>query len=233
MSCHRKNSPQQSHYTINGTVLERVDQCRDLGIIIDHKLTFVPQVESVIAKANALLGFISRTCRDMNNPHALRTIYCSFVRSILEYGCLVWQPRFETHANRLELVQRRFTRFALRKLGWNYDAIPSYHLRCQLLSIDSLAVRRKLAAAMFMFDILGNRIDCSNLLASVNINVPSRQTRNYSLLRPTIHRTVYGQHEPINRISVIFNEFQHLFDFGMSRASYKERVLVASRSVNN
>ena len=187
----------------------------------------------MIAKTNALLGFISRTCRDMNNAHALRAIYCSFVRSILEYGCLVWQTLFEIHASRIESVQRRFTWFALRKLGWNHDSIPSYQQRCQLLSMGPLAARRKLAAAMFMFDLLENKVNCSNLLANVNINVPSRQTRNYTLLRPTRHRTVYGQHEPINDISVIFNDFQHLLNFGMSRLTFRGLVLTATRTVNN
>ena len=134
---------------------------------------------------------------------------------------LIWSPRFETHAKRIESIQRRFTRFALRKIGWSYETMPPYPLRCQLLSIETLEDRRSCTDALFMFDLIQNNIDCSSLLSEINFNVPSRQLRHYSLLNSSSHRTVYGQNDPLNRITIQFNKFNHLFDFGMNHNSFK------------
>ena len=110
----------------------------------DHKLTFVNHIDTTIAKANSMLGFISRICKNMDNPHALKSLYTAFVRSSLEFGAPVWQPYHAVHKNRLESIQKRFTRLAIRKLRWNPETMPSYLDRCMLLNIDSLEERRKL-----------------------------------------------------------------------------------------
>jgi hypothetical protein len=37
-----------------------------------------------------MLGLINQSRTRFNNPYALKALYCSYVRSILEYNSIVW-----------------------------------------------------------------------------------------------------------------------------------------------
>ena len=45
-----------SAYQINGSTLEEVSSIRDLGVILDRKLTFSDQINVMVSKANRALG---------------------------------------------------------------------------------------------------------------------------------------------------------------------------------
>lgn len=68
--------------------------------------------------------------------YAIKTLYCSLVRSILEYAAPVWTPFYATQILAIERVQRKFIRFALRQLPWNDPVnLPSYPDRCRLINL--------------------------------------------------------------------------------------------------
>ena len=48
-------------YTIGREELERVQEMRDLGVLIDKKLTFGAHVESVVKRGNRALGLLMRS----------------------------------------------------------------------------------------------------------------------------------------------------------------------------
>jgi hypothetical protein len=75
--------------------------------------------------------------------------------------------------DKVERVQRRFIRYALRDLGWTeiYD-LPPYEHSCALLRLDTLVKRRSLACIMFIFDVLGGRMNSPNLLSALDLNTP-------------------------------------------------------------
>ena len=50
-------APVQTTYFISDTVLEHVGEIRDLGIILDTKLTFAPQVTNVVRRANRSMDY--------------------------------------------------------------------------------------------------------------------------------------------------------------------------------
>jgi hypothetical protein len=49
--------------SIYGTALERLDEIKDLGVIMDLKLSFLPDIEAIISKSSRMLGFIKRVSR--------------------------------------------------------------------------------------------------------------------------------------------------------------------------
>ena len=89
MKITRKKQRFTSTFFLNITELEEVDEFRDLGVITDHLLRWN-------AKANRMLGLIKRTCKGLNDLKTLRTLYCSLVRSNLEYCSVVWSPYSRT-----------------------------------------------------------------------------------------------------------------------------------------
>jgi hypothetical protein len=82
------------------------------------------------------------------------------------------------HVDKVERVQRRFIRYALRGLSWTdtFD-LPPYEHRCALLRLDTLVKRRSIACIMFIFDILSGRINSPNLLSALDLNTPRYRTR--------------------------------------------------------
>ena len=80
LSISLKKKPLNFEYALDDVVLKRVVVQKDLGIIIDSRLTIVPHVDSIIKKANHMCGLIWRNFRSFKNEHALRTIYCSLIR---------------------------------------------------------------------------------------------------------------------------------------------------------
>ena len=47
-----RRNPLQTTYRIGTTTLESVSSIRDLGIILDHKLTFSDNINRTVSKAN-------------------------------------------------------------------------------------------------------------------------------------------------------------------------------------
>lgn len=112
----RKRTPLLSSYRIGQNELERVNTIKDLGVTIDSKACFNEHIALTTAKAFATLGFLRRNAADFVDLFALKTIYCSLVRSQLEYAVQVWAPYYAVQAERIERIQRAFTRFAVRRL---------------------------------------------------------------------------------------------------------------------
>ena len=150
----RKHATDNFNCNLGNQVVERSNKVKDLGVILDSKLTFVDHLNITINKANNMLSFIKRFSFHFKDPYTIKTLYVSYVRSILEYCCVVWAPYQETYINRLESVQKQFLLFALRKLGWNSFPLPSYESRCLLINIETLKKRREIAMIIFVTDII-------------------------------------------------------------------------------
>lgn len=56
----RSQSIISTNYTIGGHVIERKDEIRDLGIILDRKFTFGAHIETITASARQMIGYIKR-----------------------------------------------------------------------------------------------------------------------------------------------------------------------------
>lgn len=226
MSLCRKITPIFYNYCIDHRVLSRVNRIKDLGVSYDDHMNFAVHIDSIVNKANATLGFIKRWAKEFQDPFITRTLYCTFVRPILEYASCVWCPYVSVHINRVEMVQRRFVRFALRGLPWDNPIIlPPYHDRLQLIKLDSLQHRRHISKTVFAFECLQGFIDSPKLISSFAILVPARSLRHVDFLRIDRHKTNYGSHEPITSMSRYFNEFFDHIDFNLSKQNVKSRLI--------
>jgi hypothetical protein len=98
-------------------------------------MNFDLHVNYVISRSMSMLGFVKRFGREFPDPSVLKTIYCAFIHSVLEYGSYIWLPNFVVHRRQIESVQRKFLKFALRGLGcFDPFILPAYEDRCKLLN---------------------------------------------------------------------------------------------------
>jgi hypothetical protein len=86
ISFHRNMWPIEFVYSINRTALERVDEIKDLGVIMDGKMSFLLHIEAIIFKSSRMLGFIKRISRHSHYRYTHKTLYTSLVRPNLEHA---------------------------------------------------------------------------------------------------------------------------------------------------
>ncbi|XP_015372752.1 PREDICTED: uncharacterized protein LOC107168012, partial [Diuraphis noxia] len=102
----RSNERVMFIYTINDVALKHPGDCViDLGITFDQSLTFRNHIEKVTCKALKLLGFVKRISAEFKLSSSLKTLYCSFVRSVVEYGVIIWDPSTLDGSSQLERVK--------------------------------------------------------------------------------------------------------------------------------
>jgi hypothetical protein len=132
----------------------------------------------------------------------------SLIRSKLEYASCVWNTFYDVLVDRVERVQRRFIRFALRGLGWtDIHDLPPNEDRCTLLHLDTPTKRGSIACVMFIFDVLMcGRVNSPNLLSVLNFIAPRYPNRGTEFLRIDFHRTIDRSREPMSSALRQFNE---------------------------
>ena len=128
------NNPKNS-YRMGDKVLEATEEERDLGVLIDDKLDFGKHINTIVAKANRVLGMIKVSFACMNIPMFLN-LYTAQVRPLLEYCVQVWSPHKRKYIKLIEGVQRRATKLVpqLRE--------KTYENRLKVLGLQRLVERR-------------------------------------------------------------------------------------------
>lgn len=222
---HRKMHPIVFHYEIDGIILNRVDHVTDLGVQLDEKMSFELHRSAIISKATRQLGFISKVAKDFSDPHCWKSLYCSLVRPILENASVVWHPHQLTWSLRIERIQKRFIRLALRNLPWrDPDNLPPYPDRCRLLGLETLDRRRKVQQSLLIAKLLNGEVDAPELLSLLEFRVPNRVLRSTTLLQSSFHRTVFGYNEPISACIRAFSAVEEFFEFDEPTRHFANRI---------
>ena len=130
-----KQNP-KTDYTMNGDVKLDKSTCeKDLGIIVDHKLTFSDHTQKVVNKANSKLGIIRRSYTYLDSEVVCK-LYTSLIRPTMEYGIVAWSPVYKKDADAIERVQRRATKLVPK------IKMLSYTERLKKLKLPSMYYRR-------------------------------------------------------------------------------------------
>lgn len=193
-------------YSVNDFALKYSGDCvMDLGISFDRSLTFQTHIEKVTCKALKLLGFIKRISADFKLSSSLKTLYCSFVRSVLEYGLVIWDPCTLDGSCQLERVQRKFLKFATFAL--HIECAPhEYEPVLQRLCLSTLCDRRKQGNLAFLSKLLNGEVDAPVLLSKVNFRVPTFYSRFSVPFRVPFSRSNYLSNCPTVRMMKLANE---------------------------
>jgi hypothetical protein len=128
------------------------DSVKDLGVIVDPSLNFTKHIDSTISKANQRVYLILKSFKS-RDISLMVFAFKVYILPLLDYCSPVWSPSLLKDIDRIENVQRAFT----KKLDGLSDF--SYGLRLVACNLPSLELRRLWADLTLCFKIIHNLVD--------------------------------------------------------------------------
>lgn len=226
MSYFRSSIPLLNNYNINSSNLIRVTEIIDLGITFRYDFDFSAHIDSMISKAYGKLGFIKRKSTNFSNLKTLTVLYCSFVRSKLEYCSIIWNPYFINKNLLIERVQNNFLRFLYFK---KFNCSPNYTSSSdlqRLFNIPTLKSRRDISSLLFFYKVIHYMIDCPEILHLIYFSVKCHNLRNYDLFVIPLCRSNYLKNHPIYRFYSLFNLLGNEIDLFSNFNEFKKKCLM-------
>ena len=109
-------------------------------------------IDSIVCSAKRRMNCIFRAFV-YKDEYFLSNLFCTYVRPLLEYNSPTWNPHLIKDINKIEGVQREFTR-----------RIPSlsdlpYLDRLKLLKLETLELRRLKADLILVYKIINGLVD--------------------------------------------------------------------------
>ena len=139
-------------YCIPSDELEPADTVKDLGITFASDLSWSTHICNITKSAKKKAGWALSVFRD-RSPHVMLTLYKSIVRSLLEYGCPLWNGLSVNDIRNLEAIQRSFTSKIICP-----PYVQDYWDRLKYLHLMSLQRRRERYMIIFMWKIFYNKV---------------------------------------------------------------------------
>lgn len=198
----RKPTPLIYDYTLQSSLLVRVNTIRDLGVSFDTKILFDEHINNIVNKASRALGFVLRMSAEFSSVKTFKILYCAYVRSHLEYASQVWNPRYDVYSSRLERIQKRFLRY-LQFRAKVY--LPDYMTRCHKFHFLPLYKRREIADLAYLLSVANGTVDCPELLGLLGLRTNTALLRRPNVLHVPLVKTNYRQNAFMIRASNSFN----------------------------
>ena len=156
--------------------LDEVSSEKDIGMVIDNRLSFSDQLADKTNKANKIVGLIRRIFVALDEE-IFRCLYVALVRPHLEYANQIWATCLVKDIEAVENVQRRARKLAPALKNLTYEE------RLLKLGLPTLAYRRARGDMIETNKILGGIYDqdvSQDILGCKKIKEQEDTTRGYS-----------------------------------------------------
>jgi hypothetical protein len=188
-------------YTLN---LEKISQqkvLKDLGITFDSNLCFKLHIDKIIKMAKFRAYQILKTL-STDSFKVLSLAYKTYVRPLLEFSTTSWNPTEKISINKIENVQKWFTRIALKKCKRKYQI---YKERLNIFKLTSLETRRLVEDLTLFYKIVKNKtVIPPNKLITFN----TRPSRYHDLQVLIKHKSNLTKNSFINRCATMWNKLE-------------------------
>ena len=204
-----KNNNQYEYNTMNGKfnqILKTTTLERDIGVNISNDLKWEHHIKLIVNKANSKLGLLAKSFR-YKNKQLIKSLYCTFVRPLLEFAVPVWCPYLEKDISKLEKVQHRAT-----KLAPEIRHLP-YNERLKRLGLTTLVDRRTRGDLIQQYKIYHefdniNWYSKQDYASSLATNGPASNVRGHNARLALENITQCNQRENfyLNRVAKYWNK---------------------------
>ena len=135
--------------------LQRVNEYKYLGVVIDSQLTFQTYRDSLINRVNLKISYFRKIRTYMTVKSAL-TLYKGTILPILEYADFVHDFNVKYISKKLQTIQNIGLYIAFNQHNLSYDLRESTETIHRRASLFRLAHRRKMHMVMFIFNYSNN-----------------------------------------------------------------------------
>ena len=150
------------YITSMGITVTRKDQVKDLGVLMSDDFSWSPHIRSMTDNARRIGSWVLGVFKDRSCVTMLQ-LYKSLVRSLVEYSSPVWNPSKVGDIQKIENIQRSFT----RKISGMKDM--NYWERLKRLDLMSLQRRRERYILIHAWKII-NKLSPNDLCLEINTN---------------------------------------------------------------
>ena len=105
----KKSVPNLPSLFMLGREIERKNQTKFLGLVLDDALSWKPHIEAAANKISRMIGVLSKIRTNLT-VESSKLIYYSFVHSHMRYGLVYWQAAAGIYLNRISLLNKRAIR---------------------------------------------------------------------------------------------------------------------------
>jgi hypothetical protein len=202
------------NYSISNSNLKLVSNFKDHEIVYDSKLNFSYHTEFIKNKSikQSVLVFIKRSCNDFCKPFPLKILYCSSVRSNLDYCPLIWINNMSKQNDNIEAVQNNFLQFMSSKCNLHRPPHSSYDNILNNLNLIPLKTRHSQLILKCFHKLISCLIDCPDLLYLIKFKINSFNTRNPEFFYPIHSDRNYILNSPANQLMIAENNYTFNFN---------------------
>ena len=144
---------------------------KDLGVYIDPHLTFELHINETVKKCRSKSAMILRNIT-YKTSDILVPLFKSVIRPILEYANTVWSPHKRKDIDKLEKIQRSYTKCIVGLKDLNYEQ------RLKKLKLPSLEFRRVRGDLIETYKIIHKYYDSNTTNELLSLVPASRATRS-------------------------------------------------------
>jgi len=127
-----------------------VEQTKFLGLIFNKKLSFVPHLQYLRHKCLKSLNLL-RVVANAKWGSDEKTLYCSLIRSKLEYGTLVYGSVRKYYLRTLEPIQNQALRTCL--CAFRTSPVTSLHVKANEMHLD---LRHRMLSSEYCLRVSSN-----------------------------------------------------------------------------
>ena len=122
---------------MNNEIIEIVPETKLLGTIIQNDLKWDSNTANLVKRANSRMILLRKLAEFGAPKEDLKTIYISYIRSVLEQSAVVWHFSLtEENKQDLERVQKSACKIIFK------NKFESYHKSLEILDLEDLNQRR-------------------------------------------------------------------------------------------
>ena len=119
----------------SGDEIQIKNTAKDLGVLATNDLLFKDHINKIVTSSKIVMGMLFRTFSTRDKEPMIK-MFNTYIKSKLEYCCIVWSPVQQTYIYELEKIQKTFTSKINGMEGLDY------HQRLEKLGMYSLERRR-------------------------------------------------------------------------------------------
>ena len=183
----KSKSPPDLNIRINNIGIDRVRECKFLGIIIDEKLNWKSHTKYISSKIAKTIGILNKA-RKVFDQKILITLYYAFLYPLILYGNIAWGNAAATTIQPIYCIQKIAIRIMTNSR--RRDRLSPKFKKLRILKVPDIYT---LSGTAFMHQYINGKVPSimQSFFTPTN-QTHKHNTRNTLLFKPPLMKTKLG-----------------------------------------